>query len=72
MSFHDDVDEALSKGIEALQAKHEKAMGTTAFSSQVTGIMLATAIRTAKLGGCPRKILEGSILAKIEEEYGNA
>lgn len=70
MSIADEIDAAFAKVVDDLRAKYEFKLGGQNFSGQVTGVLLATAIKLAKDGGCPRNVLEQSVEARIREEYG--
>ena len=66
-----EIDVAFAKTVEELRAKYVAEVGEVGFSGQVTGVMLATAIKLAKDGGCPRSVLERNVEARIKEEYGS-
>jgi hypothetical protein len=70
MNIAEDIDAVFSKAVVELSEKHAALVGDPHFSGQVTGVLLATAIKLAKDGGCPRSVLEQSVAARILEEYG--
>jgi len=66
--IHDEIDTVLGKAIEELREKY-KAMPQVDFAGQVAGLLMATAVKMAKAGGCPRRVFEQAVLAKIKDEY---
>lgn len=70
LNIHDDIDASLAKAVVELRTKYNT-MSLEVFSGQVTGVLLATAIKLAKQGGCPRHMLEEAAAKKIANEYGN-
>jgi len=69
-NLHDQIDIAFSKVVDELRVAHAAEVGEVNFSGQVTGVLLKTAIKLAKNGGCPKHVLRESVLATIQEEYG--
>lgn len=69
INMHDEIDTALGEVVEKLREKY-KMLPRSEFSGQVTGILIATAIKLAKRDGCPRAVLEHATAVKISEAYG--
>jgi hypothetical protein len=69
LNIHDEIDTVFGKAIEDLRKKHA-GMPQIEFAGQVAGLLLATAIKMAKAGKCPRNILERTVRSAIQIEYG--
>lgn len=70
MNLQDEIDIAFAKTVDELREKHAASVGEQNFSGQVTGVMLKTAIKLAKEGGCPEHVLKESVLGSVREVYG--
>ncbi len=68
-TLQDDIDIAFADVVDGLREKYVGVFGAAVFSGMMAGMLLKTAIRLAKEGGCPPHILRESVLASIRDEY---